>query len=131
MSESPLRLVKRIAEFQPIDRVGDVPRQRRGFYVLYKMVRRQGKTHFDVVYVGMATCGIRGRLQSHVRNKPDLWTHFSVYEVWENIRDEEIAELEGLFRHMYRKDSGANKLNVQKNFKKAASVRRNDLKAWT
>ena len=70
-----------------------------------KGVRPSGKTYYDVVYVGMATQGIRGRLESHVKRKGDLWTHFSAFEVWDNIRDEEIVELEGLFRHLYRKDS--------------------------
>ena len=49
--------------------------------------------------------------------------------VWDNIRDEEIIELEGLFRHFYRKDSRANQLNVQKSFKKAMEVRK-DLADW-
>jgi len=51
-------------------------------------------------------------------------------EVWDNIRDEEIIELEGLFRHLYRKDSRANALNVQRGFKKARKVRRNNLRQW-
>lgn len=46
------------------------------------------------------------------------------------IRDEEVAELEGLFRHIYRKDSVANALNIQKGFKKAKRVRVNDLAKW-
>ncbi|GAF97179.1 unnamed protein product, partial [marine sediment metagenome] len=33
-----------------------------------------------------------------------LWTHFSIFEVWENITENEIKELEGLFRQIYRKD---------------------------
>ena len=56
MPESPLRLVKRIAEFQPIDKVSNVPQQRRGFYVLY---RRRGKKHYDVVYVGIPMLSTR------------------------------------------------------------------------
>jgi len=78
----------------------------------------------------MATRGVRGRLESHVKRKGDLWTHFSAFEVWDNIRDEEIVELEGLFRHLYRKDSRANALNVQRNFRKATSVRQNNLEEW-
>src|SRR5262245_12780122 len=84
----------------------------------------------DVVYVGMARRSIRGRLLCHVKTKGDLWTHFSVFEVWDNIRDEEIVELEGLFRHLYRKDSRANELNVQRNYRNAAKVRNNKLKEW-
>jgi hypothetical protein len=77
-----------------------------------------------------ATSGIRGRLDSHKRSKGDLWTHFSAFEVWDNIRDEEIVELEGLFRHFYRKDTSANKLNVQRRFKKLSKVRQNNLSTW-
>ncbi len=69
---------------------------------------------------------------SHARSKRKgkLWTHFSAFEVWGNIRDEEVAELEGLFRHIYRKDSAASALNIQRGFKKASRVRQNDLKRW-
>jgi hypothetical protein len=47
-----------------------------------------------------------------------------VFAVWPNVSDEQVAELEGLFRHIYRKDTRANKLAVQKSFKKLRSVRR-------
>ena len=71
-----------------------------------------------MVYVGMAQRGgIRGRLRSHLRSKKDLWSHCSVFEVWDNIRDDEVAELEGLFRHLYRHDSAASALNKQRSFK--------------
>ena len=36
MAESILRLIKRSAEFIRIDKVSDVPKGRRGLYVLYK-----------------------------------------------------------------------------------------------
>ncbi len=76
--------------------------------------------------------GIRGRLIRHARSKRKkaVWTHFSVYEVWDNIRDDEVAELEGLLRHIYRFDPEANKLNIQKGFRKARSVKRSNLKDW-
>lgn len=125
-----MRLIKRIAEFRPIEELNLVPRKRRGIYVLYRRRMRAGAEYFNVVYVGMATNGMQGRLRSHRRKKDGLWTHFSIFEVWDNIRDEEIAELEGLFRFFYRKDRKANALNVQKNFKRAKLVRNNDLGTW-
>ena len=131
MAESPLRLVKRCAEFRPKDNVNLVPKARRGLYVLYRYIEVDGKKRYDVVYVGMATVSIRRRLTAHLRKKPDLWTHFSAFEVWDNIRDEEIVELERLFRHLYRLDSRASELNVQRRFKKVISVRRNDLNEWS
>lgn len=36
MSQSPLRLIKRGAEFIPKERINDLPRGLRGIYVLYK-----------------------------------------------------------------------------------------------
>ena len=116
-----------------------LPRKLRGIYVLYRLRPARGRIRtekYDVLYVGMATAGrrggMRGRLSSHKRSrrKGNLWTHFSVFEVWDNIRDEEIAELEGLFRHIYRKDSAANSLNIQRGFKRARRVRDNNLRNW-
>ena len=46
-----------------------------------------------------------------------------MFVVWENIRGEEIEELEGLFREIYRKDKRANKFNRQGKFKKLQDVR--------
>ena len=65
---------------------------------------------------------LKGRLISHAKKKADLWTHFSAYVVWDNIREEEVAELEGLFRHIYGKDSRASALNIQRKFKKLRQV---------
>ena len=134
MPQSPLRLVRRYAELQSIDSVDILPRGLRGFYVLYKRHRQRGKDHFDVVYVGMAAAGrrggIRGRLRKHRERKADLWSHFSVFEVWDNIRDEEIRELEGLFRHIYKTDSQANRLNIARGFKILGKVRENRLAEW-
>jgi hypothetical protein len=125
MPESPLRLIKRVAEFEPKERINRVPRGRRGLYVLYCRKCVHKKVHFNVVYVGMTTSGMRGRLLKHAKSpkKAGLWTHFSAYEVWENIRDKEIVELEGLFRHIYMKDSAANRLNVQRRFKTVVKVK--------
>jgi hypothetical protein len=132
MPRSELRLIKRCAELLPMERIHDFPRRLRGIYVLY-MSRPKAKK-FDVVYVGMASTGIRGgikgRISSHSKKKGSLWTHFSVFEVWDNIRDEEVKELEGIFRHIYRKDSQANKLNVQRGFRKIKRIRKNDPRLW-
>jgi hypothetical protein len=131
MRESPLRLIKRLAEFQPKERVKSVPTNRRGLYVLYNFRQVDGQEHYDVVYVGMGTRGIKSRLKSHVKSerKGAHWTHFSAFEVWDNIRDEEIVELEGLFRHIYRRDTSASALNLQRTFKKAEHLQK-DFEAW-
>jgi len=117
----PLRLVRQFIEYVPIDKVLLVPRDLRGIYVLYKREdprQRDTKEHYNVVYVGMARKGgIRWRLRSHRKSKRKKWTHFSVFEVWPNISDSEVAELEGLFRHLYRRDSVASSLNKQRGYK--------------
>jgi hypothetical protein len=136
MPQSELRLVKRYAEFIPKSRIKELPRKRRGIYVLYQHRRQHSTDKYDVVYVGMASTGrrggIRGRLISHSKNirKKDLWTHFSAFEVWDNIRNDEIAELEGLFRYIYRADARANRLNIQRGFRKLGKIRENNFTSW-
>jgi hypothetical protein len=92
------------------------------WYQIGKTLRKSGLPHQNVQYVGMATAGtrrgVRGRLISHrqSKRKGDLWTHFSVFQVWDNIRDDEVAEPEGFFRHIYRRNLHANRLNIQRGF---------------
>ena len=131
MAESPLRLIKRCAEYQAKDQVRFLPPKRRGLYVLYRKHSVKGRETFSVVYIGLATVSMRQRLASHRRSKGTRWTHFSVFEVWENIRDDEIVELEGLFRFVYKKDHRASRLNVQRGFKKMREVRENTLAEWS
>ena len=112
---SPLRLLKRRQEFVHVEGIDQLPRGMRGIYVLYKHYPKGRR--FDVVYVGMAADGsIRGRLRSHRTKKKELWTHCSVFEAWDNITPAEVKELEGIFRHIYRKDSRAAELNIQRSF---------------
>jgi hypothetical protein len=125
MPVSELRLIKHCIEFLPQEKVNNIPPYTRGVYVLFRY--RPGLKKYDVVYVGMAAgmkaAGILNRLRTHRRGKKrKLWTHFSAFEVWDNIRQEEVEELEGLFRHIYRKDTRANRLNKQKGFKKLRRV---------
>jgi len=46
------------------------------------------------------------------------------------IREEEIRELEGIFRHIYRLDSRANRLDKQRTFKKLKKIQDNNLENW-
>ena len=130
MPVAPLRLVHRCFELAPKRDVVEVPFSTRGVYVLYRMRHTRSRSNpgvrFDVVYIGLAggDRGIRGRLRQHIRTKGDEWTHFSVFEVWDNIRNDEIRELEGLFRHIYRFDTHANKLNVAKSYAALTTVRK-------
>jgi hypothetical protein len=131
MPASELRLIKRYAEFcEKKKNLMKVPKGTRGIYALLNEASRLGEREYDVVYVGMTNSGIRGRLQSHEEQKGALWTHFSIFEVWPNITQAEIAELEGLFRHIYRKDTRANRVNRQRNFRKLGPIKNNKLSSW-
>ncbi len=130
MPVAPLSLIKRYDEFRPMDDKNSIPKNTRGIYVLLK---HRGEA-FNVVYVGMAggdKSGIQGRLNSHARSlrKKGKWSHFSLFEVHDNITRETIQELEGLFRHIYRKDSLSLKLGIQKKFKGFKNVHI-DLNIW-
>jgi len=124
------RIFKNSLEFMPVADIAKLPLRMRGIYVLF--VEGERRT-MNVVYVGMArgeASGIEGRLASHRKQKPELWTHFSVFEAWDNISVQEIEELEGLFRHIYRKDALANKLNKQRSYKPLDKIRRKEPAAW-
>jgi hypothetical protein len=114
-----------------LEEADSIPGGTRGIYALLQRRGRKKKvtrgTKFDVVYIGMSRTGIRSRIRNHRDRKKGLWTHFSVYAVWPNITDEEIRELEGLFRAIYRKDMRANKIAVQKGFVELKWIRDNNL----
>lgn len=123
MPQSSLRLVKRCVEYVPKEDLFRLLPAMRGMYVLYKKRRSVLRPRFEVVYVGMAAEGsIRARLKLHRRKKGENWTHFSVFEVWDNVRDDEIRELEGLLRHIYKRDTRANPLNVARGFKALRAI---------
>ncbi len=130
MPVAPLSMIKRFDEFRPLKDKKYIPPNTRGIYVLLK----QERSSFNVIYVGMAggdKTGIHGRLDNHSRSKrkKGKWSHFSIFEVHDNINRETIQELEGLFRHIYRKDSQSQQFNRQKKFKPFKLVHR-DLGNW-
>jgi hypothetical protein len=139
MPVSELKFVKRCVEFCEIDEVRKIPSNTRGIYVLFKRRRKLNKRSkksrdkYDVVYIGMARgakSGAHSRLDAHRKSKEGEWTHFSIFEVWDNITEAEVMELEGLFRHIYRKDTKANPLNEQRGFKKLKTVGKKKLADW-
>lgn len=122
--KSSMRLIKGALEYRRLEELPSVPKGVRGIYALYM---RRGK-FYDMVYIGMSGKGpngrIRNRLIQHSKNKVNVWTHFSYYEVWDNISDTEIKELEGIFRQLYRFDGRANHLNKQVTHRSLVSVRK-------
>jgi len=123
MNASELKYIRRCAQWVPKEQRKDMPRGVRGIYALHK--KRSHTKLFDVVYIGMASegGGVRSRLERHSKSKRKDWSHFSVFEVWPNIPHDEVAELEGLFREIYRKDKRANRFNRQGKCKRIQSVR--------
>ncbi|AJW93729.1 GIY-YIG nuclease family protein (plasmid) [Burkholderia gladioli pv. gladioli] len=111
----PLRLIERKKELISIDDIDSIPKGLRGIYVLYRTIESlKPKTPYrHVVYVGMSASGIKGRLRAHRKHKRDLWDICSIFVVWPNVREDEIRELEGILRHIYRFDPNAQQLNTQ------------------
>lgn len=126
--QSPLRTVKRWQRYVPRLEWSEVPRNTRGFYVLY--VKRQGG-RYEVSYIGISGTGrhggrIRSRLRSHTRHK-DGWTHFSLFEVHNNITGEEIREVEALLLQIFRHDPRIRLSNVQTGSRKFSQTRKTTL----
>jgi hypothetical protein len=74
-----------------------------------------------VSYIGIAGIGkdggggIRGRLKSHQQKKKG-WTHYSVFEVHDNVTREEIREFEALLLGIFRHDPRIGLSNKQTGF---------------
>jgi hypothetical protein len=97
-------LVMRGAEFIPQNLKDKLPWKIRGIYALLNHERAHC---YNVVYIGSSIegPGIRVRLNQHAkeRRKRGKWTHFSFFEVWPNIPEKWVLEMEALFLHFFRK----------------------------
>ena len=128
-----LRLIRSCLEFQDRSEIKNLGKHRRGIYVLYQIegikVKRKVPI-YEVVYIGMTDSDMAKRLRSHNRSKIKKWTHFSVYSVWPNITKDEILELEGLFRHIYRRSKNANAFNIQRGSNDLRKIRVKNLHEW-
>ena len=127
--QAPLRLIKRWQRYWPSSRVRDIPPWTRGFYVLYERGRGE---RYEVKYIGIAgtregrkKAGIAARIRAHVKHKRE-WTHFSFFEVHDNISGEEIRELEALLLQIFRHDSRIGLTNVQKGSRKFYEARKGE-----
>lgn len=136
MAYSNLRYFKRCAEFLTRDEIRNIPINTRG---IYSLMIKKPNNKFETVYIGMAAgkkAGVRGRIAKHAKSKrknlnpKTRWTHFSVFETWPNISIEEIKEIEGILRHVYRKSNISNPLNQQRRFIKLIKVKNNNLVSW-
>ena len=120
MPVSTLCLIKRCNEKRKFSKetINKLPKYTRGIYALLQ----QKGGNYDVLYIGMSRGmkGIKPRILAHLssKTKSKLCTHFSVFEVHDNISESQIQELEGLFRHIYRDDAKANRLNKHTGYDK-------------
>jgi hypothetical protein len=72
-----------------------------------------------VFYIGVggvsknARSGVGGRIKDHAKKKHG-WTHYSFFEVHDNVSREEILELEALLLRIFRHDRRVELDNVQR-----------------
>src|SRR5688572_30331129 len=114
--QSLLRFIKRWKRYEPRKDWSHIPESTRGVYVLYS----NGSPHeYRVVYIRVAGLGptggggIRSRIKRHER-KVKKWTHFSFFEVHDNVTRDEIRELEALLLGIFRHDPRIELANKQK-----------------
>jgi hypothetical protein len=112
--QAALRIVKRWKRYEPREKYRDVPAMTRGFYVLYG---KKGKSRYEVRYIGVGGLGnksaIASRIRSHHKRKLD-WTHFSYFEVHDNISADEIREIEQLLLAIFADDARIRLTNILK-----------------
>ncbi len=77
-----------------------------------------------------ARSSVGRRLARHKKDQAKAWSHFSIFEVRESVSENEVKELEGLLREIYRKDRKANRFNEQGKCKLLQNVRKDDLDKW-
>jgi hypothetical protein len=106
-------LIKRVAERVPREQICDIPNYTRGIYTL---LRKIDESKYKVVYIERATgkqiC-FHARINDHDKKKKG-WTHFSLFEVHDNIVKEVISELEKLILQIYSEDWRTNAQNLQR-----------------
>jgi hypothetical protein len=127
-AEAPLRLIKNCHLYQERGtcRVRDhIPHVTRGLYVLYKQGhQKNGKKTFEVTYIGVggvqskeAKTGVGGRIRTHDKRAREKkikdWTHYSYFEVHNNISREEIRQLESLLLTIFKHDERISLDNIQ------------------
>jgi hypothetical protein len=129
--QSLLRTIKRWRRYELRADWRLVPKETRGLYVLYT---HKGPDQYNVNYIGVAGLGktggggIRSRLKSHDKRKPS-WTHYSLFEVHDNVPRDDIREIESLLLGIFRHDPRIQLSNKQKGSGKLYKLRNHAL--WT
>lgn len=114
--QSLFRLIKRWKQYEPKDNRTKVLKLTRGIYILYQKISENA---YEVVYIGVAGLGktgggaINNRLKRH-NQRIKTWTHFSYFEVHDNVASEDIREIEALLLGIFQHDSRITLANKQK-----------------
>lgn len=130
---SLLRIIKRWRRYEPRDEWKYLLPITRGIYVLYRAepsgAPPKGRPKiYTVTYIGVAgiakqpKSGIGSRLRNHHKNRKN-WTHYSFFEVHDNVSRYEILELEVLLLAIFRHDP-----RIQLENKQKGSARLNQLR---
>jgi len=100
-------LVRREIEFQPSSRIMRLPPNMTALYVLYAYDSES--RHMNVRYVGYASNqngdDARSMLWQQHKLNGRMWSHFSVYELWDHFQKGDTRAVEALFDQVYRHDS--------------------------
>jgi hypothetical protein len=127
-AEAILRLIKNCRLYQErktCKMKAHIPHVTRGLYVLYKEGHpKRDKKDFEVTYIGVggvqgkrAKSGVGSRIRTHEKRaqegKIKDWTHYSYFEVHDNISREEIRQLESLLLTIFQHDKRITLDNVQ------------------
>src|SRR5438093_4956520 len=135
--QSPLRMIKRWRRYEERGNWKYLLPITRGVYVLYKeqknsiSAKRKDKIA-HVVYIGVAgvakepKSGINSRLRQHDKNKKD-WSHYSFFEVHDNVSREEILELETFLLAIFRHDPRLELENTVSGSKRLSNLRKDDV----
>lgn len=114
-NQAPLRMIKEWQQLRPRKELKNIRVKTRGVYVLYQ---EQTPGELRLIYIGVAglgekgKSGAKGRLERHAAGKMK-WTHFSLFEVHDNVTSDEIREIEALLLVILRKDSRISLENKQ------------------
>lgn len=100
-------LVRHEIEYLPTRCVTQLPSNMTALYVLYSYDNES--RHMNVCYVGYANHqngdDARSMLQLQHRLNGRMWSHFSVYELWDHFQKDDAKAVDALFNHVYRRDS--------------------------
>lgn len=100
-------LVRYEMEYQPTSQIQLVPSGIKALIVLYSYNKEP--EYFNVKYIGYADGKgfntARAILSEQQQLNGRMWSHFSVYELWDHLQKNDDYAVNELFRQIYRRDS--------------------------